>query len=59
MWSLDRDPSKSNGDLLAHVEDPLTPPSFILMERGVASPAVLKRAPKTFAARGALRGRPA
>lgn len=49
IWSLDRDPSESNGDLLAHVEDPLTPPSLILMERGVASPAVLKQAPKTFA----------
>ncbi|MGY4363251.1 hypothetical protein ACVWZR_002435 [Bradyrhizobium sp. i1.3.1] len=59
MWSLDRDPSKSNGDLLAHVENPLAPPSHILIERGVASPAVLKRAPKTFAARGALRAHPA
>ncbi|WFT96825.1 hypothetical protein QA633_06950 [Bradyrhizobium barranii] len=59
IWSLDRDPSKSNGDLLAHVENPLAPPSHILIERGVASPAVLKQAPKTFAARGPLRGRPA
>ncbi|MGY4412492.1 hypothetical protein ACVWW4_004228 [Bradyrhizobium sp. LB7.1] len=28
IWSLDRDPSESNGDLLAHLEDPLTPPSW-------------------------------
>ncbi|MCK1675005.1 prolyl oligopeptidase family serine peptidase [Bradyrhizobium sp. 150] len=50
IWSLDRNPSESNGDLLAHVEDALTPPSLILLERGVGSPAVLKQAPKTFAA---------
>lgn len=36
--------------MLAHVEDPLTPPSLILMERGVASAAVLKQAKKTLAA---------
>ncbi|MGY3621946.1 prolyl oligopeptidase [Bradyrhizobium sp. USDA 10063] len=52
VWSLDCDPSESNGDLLANVQDPLTPPSLMLIERGVASPAVLKRAPKTFTADG-------
>ncbi|MET4607766.1 prolyl oligopeptidase PreP (S9A serine peptidase family) [Bradyrhizobium sp. JR4.1] len=50
VWSLDRYPPESNGDLLVHVEDPLTPPSLILMERGIASPAVLKQAPRAFAA---------
>jgi len=48
VWPLDRDPSESNGDLLANVQDPLTPPSLMLIERGVESPAVLKRAPRTF-----------
>ncbi|MEW6147624.1 MAG: prolyl oligopeptidase family serine peptidase [Bradyrhizobium sp.] len=48
VWPLDRHPSESNGDLLANVQDPLTPPSLLLIERGVASPTVLKQAPKTF-----------
>ncbi|UPK27385.1 prolyl oligopeptidase family serine peptidase [Bradyrhizobium sp. 195] len=52
VWPLDRHPSESNGDLLANVQDPLTPPSMRLLERGVASPVVLKQAPKTFTADG-------
>ena len=52
VWPLDRHPSESNGDLLANVQDPLTPPSLLLLERGVASPTVLKQAPKTFTADG-------
>ena len=52
IWPLDRHPSESNGDLLANVQDPLTPPSMLLLERGVASPTVLKQAPKTFTADG-------
>ncbi|MCK1721714.1 prolyl oligopeptidase family serine peptidase [Bradyrhizobium sp. 141] len=52
VWPLDRHPSESNGDLLANVQDPLTPPSMLLLERGVASPVVLKQAPKTFTADG-------
>ncbi|TFV40135.1 S9 family peptidase [Bradyrhizobium frederickii] len=50
VWPLDRHPSESNGDLLANVQDPLAPPSLLLLERGVASPIVLKQAPKTFTA---------
>ncbi|MEY9695721.1 prolyl oligopeptidase PreP (S9A serine peptidase family) [Bradyrhizobium ottawaense] len=53
VWPLDRHPSESNGDLLANVQDPLTPPSLLLIERGVASPVVLKQAPKTFTRRRA------
>jgi prolyl oligopeptidase len=34
------------------VQDPLTPPSLMLIERGVESPTVLKQAPKTFNAAG-------
>ncbi|WP_027577522.1 prolyl oligopeptidase family protein [Bradyrhizobium sp. WSM1743] len=52
VWPLDRHASESNGDLLANVQDPLTPPSLLLIERGVASPAVLKQAPRTFTADG-------
>lgn len=52
VWPLDRHASESNGDLLANVQDPLTPPSLLLIARGLASPVVLKRAPKTFTADG-------
>ncbi|SPP99294.1 MULTISPECIES: prolyl oligopeptidase family serine peptidase [Bradyrhizobium] len=52
VWPLDRHASESNGDLLANVQDPLTPPALLLLERGVASPVVLKQAPKTFNADG-------
>jgi prolyl oligopeptidase len=37
--------------LLANIQDPLTPPSLLLIE-GSASPALLKQAPKTFSADG-------
>jgi prolyl oligopeptidase len=52
VWRFDHHESESNGDLLANVQDPLTPPSLMLIERGVASPTVLKQAPKTFTADG-------
>ncbi|MBH5401014.1 S9 family peptidase [Bradyrhizobium sp. CNPSo 4010] len=48
VWRLDHHESQGNGDLLANVQDPLTPPALLLLERGVASPVVLKQAPKTF-----------
>jgi len=51
VWPLDADISESNGDLLANVQDPLTPPSLMLIE-GVGSPALLKQAPRTFSADG-------
>jgi prolyl oligopeptidase len=52
VWRFDQHESESNGDLLANVQDPLTPPSLLLLERGIASPTVLKQAPKTFTADG-------
>ena len=52
VWRFDHHESESNGDLLANVQDPLTPPSLLLIERGVESPTVLKQAPKTFNAAG-------
>lgn len=52
VWPLDRHPSESNGDLLATVQDPLTSPSLMLIERSISSPIVLKQAPETFSAEG-------
>ncbi len=52
VWRFDSHESESNGDLLANVQEPLTPPSLMLLERGVTSPTVLKQAPKTFTADG-------
>jgi prolyl oligopeptidase len=45
---LDMEETESDGALLASVQDPLTPPSLLLLERGAAAPAVLKRAPAAF-----------
>ncbi|WP_407175710.1 prolyl oligopeptidase family serine peptidase [Bradyrhizobium sp. STM 3562] len=52
VWPLDRDPSEGNGDLLVSSQDPLTPASLMLIENNVASPTVLKQAPKMFTADG-------
>jgi prolyl oligopeptidase len=51
VWRLDAEEAESNGDLLATIQDPVTPPSLMLIE-GTASPALLKRAPRTFSADG-------
>jgi prolyl oligopeptidase len=51
VWRLDTEESESNGDLLANIQDPVTPASLMLMERG-KGPILLKRAPQTFAADG-------
>jgi prolyl oligopeptidase len=51
VWRLDTEESESNGDLLANLQDPLTPSALMLIEN-FASPALLKRAPRTFSATG-------
>jgi prolyl oligopeptidase len=51
VWRLDTHESESNGDLLANIQDPLTPASLMLIA-GVQSPMLLKRAPRTFSAEG-------
>jgi prolyl oligopeptidase len=51
VWPLDGEASESNGDLVASVQDPITPATTLLIERGRA-PAVLKRAPRNFTADG-------
>ena len=53
VWRFDSDEAESDGDLLANIQDPLTPPSLMLIE-GLQSPLVLKRAPKTFSTLGLL-----
>jgi hypothetical protein len=47
VWPLDTHESEGNGDLLANIQDPLTPSSLKLIER-IESPTVLKQAPRTF-----------
>jgi prolyl oligopeptidase len=51
VWRFDAEEAESNGDLLATIQDPVTPPSLMLIE-AAASPALLKRAPRTFSADG-------
>jgi prolyl oligopeptidase len=48
---LDSDDADSNGDLLAAVQDPITPATLMLIERD-KPPTVLRRAPATFTADG-------
>ena len=47
VWPFDHQPDESNGDLLAGAQDPITPPSLFLIERGSA-PVLLKQAPQGF-----------
>jgi prolyl oligopeptidase len=51
VWRLDTEEAESDGDLLANIQDPLTPSSLMLIE-DFQSPTLLKRAPKTFSADG-------
>ncbi len=48
---LDGDQTESNGELLAAVQDPLTPATLMLMRTNTA-PTVLKKAPEAFDASG-------
>lgn len=56
VWPLDNEPKESNGDLLANIEDPVTPPTFMLLEPGKTW-QVLKRAPEVFSASGLVLSR--
>ncbi len=51
VWPLDMHPQESNGELLANVEGPLTPPAFMLLEPGKTW-EVLRRAPEAFSPDG-------
>ncbi len=48
---LDREETESDGTLLAHMQDPLTPPSLALIEPGKA-PVILKQSAATFETKG-------
>ncbi len=56
VWRFDAEEAESNGDLLANVQDPITPPTLMMWEssetRDVKSWQVLKRAPSTFSTDG-------
>ena len=52
VWPLDLHEEESDGTLLASVQDPLTPPTLMLIPPGMAAPAVLKRTPAAFDASG-------
>ena len=51
VWPFDIDADEANGDVIAMIENPITPPSLALLVPGNA-PTVLKRAPSTFDASG-------
>ena len=53
VWPLDADEDEADGTLLAMVATPVSPPALLLLEPG-ATPALLKRAPRTFDPHGAL-----
>ena len=52
VWRLDDEETGSTDDLLATVQDPLTPPTLLLTQPGLAAPEVLKRQPAAFDASG-------
>ena len=47
-WALDLEETEADGTLLASVQDPLTPPTLMLVPPGLGAPAVLKRVPPAF-----------
>jgi prolyl oligopeptidase len=51
VWRLDRDESEGHGELLANIQDPLTPASLQLIDV-TGAPTLLKQAPRTFTSDG-------
>nr|WP_321984343.1 prolyl oligopeptidase family serine peptidase [uncultured Lichenicoccus sp.] len=51
-WPFDAEEEESDGSLLALVQDPVTPPTLLLVPPDLASPTVLKQAPAAFDATG-------
>ena len=51
-WPFDAEEEESDGSLLALVQDPVTPPTLLLVPPDLAAPAVLKQAPAAFDADG-------
>ena len=52
VWGLDAEPMEADGTMLAMVQDPLTPPTLLLVPPAPAAPAILKRTPPAFDASG-------
>ncbi len=53
VWPLDVEAHESNGDLLANVEGPVTPSTFMLLEQD-KNWQVLRRAPEAFSTDGVI-----
>ncbi len=51
-WPFDLVEEESDGTMLASVQDPLTPPTLMLLPPGQGAPVVLKRVPAAFDATG-------
>ncbi|WP_428376533.1 prolyl oligopeptidase family serine peptidase [Lichenicoccus sp.] len=51
-WPFDAEEEESDGSLLALVQDPVTPPTLLLVPPDLAAPTVLKQAPAAFDATG-------
>ena len=47
-WPLDTDPDESDGTLVAVAQDPLTPPTLLLLPNHLATPEILRRIPPAF-----------
>ena len=53
-WGFDVAEDEADGTLLAMVQDPLTPPTLLLVPPGLAAPTVLKRTPPAYDATGVV-----
>ncbi len=51
-WSLDIEDEEADGTLLALAQDPLSPPTLLLVPPGPAAPAILRHGPAAFDASG-------
>lgn len=51
-WPLDSEDTESDGTLLGSTQDPLTPPTLLLLRRGDPAPELLRRLPPGFDATG-------
>ena len=52
VWNLDQEEDEQDGTLLASVQDPVTPPTLMLIEPGLAAPTVLRRLAAGFDSAG-------
>lgn len=52
VWPLDQEEDEADGTLLASVQDPVTPPTLMLIGPAMGMPAVLRRLPAGFDASG-------